>query len=481
MRFNFWNFKDWFFEHNIDLSYNISDYDADIDKLRLIHTRSETAPHSAGVCEGILVKFPECQCCMVQGKNWIKFPVTSVSEIMDLGNQMIDHYNQWESMLLDHIIQQDPLSSLLDLTAHYLNLSLTCHLISEQKSIPSKNWAMPLEPSVLNTLIRQVPAGRMQYIFRKISPVSTSNCLILSLDTKNERFGYLIVQKDYENLSPGMIALMQHFANILLHYFEVPKESSSSDLLLQNFFQYALSEYHLNGKKLKQLLNTANWPENQYFTLYSLCPKVHTSYQQQNNLTQSLKPLFSYSCIFPYQQQILCIVYASLDATTSNTKRLLQQVPSDVYTIGQSLSTQNIGMIGNYLRQSRLAADYAKAHQMHFTAAETILPFLLSKTFRGNHWIQALVHPDLQLLAASDQNTQDDLLRTLYFYLILGKNNTLTAQTLFIHRNTLRYRLNKIRSLISSDLEKEADITQLLASFFVFTGTENYAPVNNPF
>jgi DNA-binding PucR family transcriptional regulator len=66
-----------------------------------------------------------------------------------------------------------------------------------------------------------------------------------------------------------------------------------------------------------------------------------------------------------------------------------------------------------------------------------------------------------------DQTGQEELLKTLYYYLILGRSGSEAADALCIHRNTLRYRINKIKSILSIDINQPDVINQLLASFII--------------
>jgi purine catabolism regulator len=57
----------------------------------------------------------------------------------------------------------------------------------------------------------------------------------------------------------------------------------------------------------------------------------------------------------------------------------------------------------------------------------------------------------LEPLRHYDHKHNGDLLKTLSAYLRHGGNSVQTANALFIHRNSLRYRLSRIQALISLD------------------------------
>jgi purine catabolism regulator len=59
----------------------------------------------------------------------------------------------------------------------------------------------------------------------------------------------------------------------------------------------------------------------------------------------------------------------------------------------------------------------------------------------------------LETLLAVDSKTGSLYVDTLRSYFENNQNVTQTASALFLHRNTINYRLNKIRSLIEDDFD----------------------------
>lgn len=63
-------------------------------------------------------------------------------------------------------------------------------------------------------------------------------------------------------------------------------------------------------------------------------------------------------------------------------------------------------------------------------------------------------HPALSLLRKYDKQSGSQLYETLETYTACGFNNAQTAAELFLHRNTLSYRLQKISNMTGLDFEK---------------------------
>ena len=84
--------------------------------------------------------------------------------------------------------------------------------------------------------------------------------------------------------------------------------------------------------------------------------------------------------------------------------------------------------------------------------------------------------PMLLKLLDYDRENQTDLMNTLYEYLDCSQNTQLAAERLFIHKNTLLYRINKIRSVIDNDLTYSWDLLLLTLSFRILIYLNIYRP-----
>lgn len=70
---------------------------------------------------------------------------------------------------------------------------------------------------------------------------------------------------------------------------------------------------------------------------------------------------------------------------------------------------------------------------------------------RTNH--PAFVHPDILELLAYDQDKKSQLLTTLATYILFNQDIDVISNYLFVHPNTLRYRIKQIKKLLHNDLK----------------------------
>jgi len=74
-------------------------------------------------------------------------------------------------------------------------------------------------------------------------------------------------------------------------------------------------------------------------------------------------------------------------------------------------------------------------------------------------------HPALQILREYDQTNKTELYLTLRTYLEYNKNLRATAEALFLHRNSLTYRINRINELTGLDFNNIHIMHSLIDSF----------------
>ena len=76
-----------------------------------------------------------------------------------------------------------------------------------------------------------------------------------------------------------------------------------------------------------------------------------------------------------------------------------------------------------------------------------------------------LIHPEVTRLAEYDAVHHTEFARTLEVWLAKERSQAKTAAALHLHRNTLTYRLQRIRELLECDLEDDDTRLHLLLSF----------------
>lgn len=120
-----------------------------------------------------------------------------------------------------------------------------------------------------------------------------------------------------------------------------------------------------------------------------------------------------------------------------------------------------------YYQQAREAASFGQEHNKQITFfKECALSSLLlseSRDFRV-----ASLHPLLEVLRRYDTEHDTELSQTLHTYLLCERSILKTAQTLYVHRNTVQYRIRRVEEIYPLDLEDSYEREYLLASYRLY-------------
>lgn len=85
-------------------------------------------------------------------------------------------------------------------------------------------------------------------------------------------------------------------------------------------------------------------------------------------------------------------------------------------------------------------------------------------------------HHYLRWLQDYDRENHTEFMKTLYQFLQCNQNVKETAQKLYIHKNTLNYRLGKMRELLQDDLSDSETIFQLNLAFRILIFLDLFSP-----
>ena len=91
----------------------------------------------------------------------------------------------------------------------------------------------------------------------------------------------------------------------------------------------------------------------------------------------------------------------------------------------------------------------------------------LVNVIRSNPSIDGMLHPALDVIERYDRENQSDLLRTLKVYLENDCNAQKCGRLLFLHRNSLVYRVHRIQEITGCDLSDPTERSYLRISLLL--------------
>ncbi len=139
---------------------------------------------------------------------------------------------------------------------------------------------------------------------------------------------------------------------------------------------------------------------------------------------------------------------------------------NDLY-VGMSNAFHELVELSNYYNQALRAIELGICAQDRpgLFYYETYCIEHLKNIFTQKESAETFCHPKIKLLLDYDKKNNTELARTLYLYLVNERSTTATAAAMFMHRNSITYRIEKIQSLIGEDFDNAEERQYLILSY----------------
>lgn len=466
MKFSLWNFRDWYATHGVDLSHLIMDNSASISMLA-------TSPSAAqGRLGCALVQSGDAQpdstgfrTVLRFGNDRILFPIASAADVLNLGNAMIAHYTGWENALFDQIASGCSIDELL--TSAQQEFPFPMALMRMNGSIQSHtaDWNLPLSPHMMQSILSSASQhhNSIQPFFSSIFADRYYTFLADTISIEHEPTCVLIAYESSRKLQPGDVHIFHTLSETVETAISFQTDRFASSHPLSSWFSQAVnSEDSLSPVSL----NGSTWSEKDYYQLAVIQPVGNHSFSQLiSELTDADH------CCITVDNLLAVLIHLESNFQNEPEYEYLSAYCSEKNThIGFSLEFRGLSHIYSFYQQALWALHRAQESGVHKLSLVNVLPDYILQSFRELTEMQAFIHPDILRLAAIDHAEGEHLLQTLYTYLIFGCSSSQTADALFIHRNTLRTRIKRIRSLLSISPDEPEERNQLLLSLILYSG-----------
>ncbi len=204
---------------------------------------------------------------------------------------------------------------------------------------------------------------------------------------------------------------------------------------------------------------------------------------QAEHVAAQLRPILHHSVYTRHHQQLVLLLSRDKDEGISErTSRKLKEVATlNGLTVGISNSFVDITETSAAYAQARAAIKYGEVTARLF-GNEIIYHYynisyvhLIELAGRRANLLD-FCHPSLIALMRYDERHGSELMDTLYCYLQLAGSTTRASQLLHLHKNTMLYRLGRIREILDLDLASGENLFLLQLSFRILTSLGLFTP-----
>lgn len=416
---------------------------------------------------------------------------TSVIHVFNCIQSIFDYYEDWERQLVSICHQDGSLTDLLDASREVFQNPLRITNMDFSLTAQSGLSDLPEEYNIFNDSALKIDYMNAfsQDISFHIPDNEKTPVMFPAYITGHRSLNinlFLEDQTEYvlsiiENQTPFsdadwyLITILAHHAEYIVH--RMRSESSSKSTTLHSIFQSILSDRTADYMNISHLLSTVDW-QPQHWYLCSVIKAGGTSHSSLNAKTicQYIENELPASCSIIFKEHV--VSFYDLNLLNLEPEDIFQTL---VYFIRDSMLTVGYSrpMAGHMnLRRQYLQAltalnlGYEIQPQRwihHFN--QLALPYILkqaTKTFPG----YMLCFEKLLDLQKSDKTQNTEYMKTLRVYLEHNLNTVQSAKALFIHRSTFLYRLDKIKTILETDLDDADELFYLNLSLRLLDNEE---------
>ena len=199
-----------------------------------------------------------------------------------------------------------------------------------------------------------------------------------------------------------------------------------------------------------------------------------------NRMYIRLAETFVDSIVFCYKKQLLILTNCTRNKKTLDYKEHLAPFIADSYICGISQTFYGIKQCREYYEQACNELKRCIIEKNCYSDATTCGYDYISQLHRRTPLSRTYVHRGLLKLYYYDQEHKTPYYATLRAYVFSGFQPSLTGVMLHTHRNSVNYRLEKIKQLIDFqefyDLMQTMDINKLHFLHFSFAYIDSMPP-----
>lgn len=160
---------------------------------------------------------------------------------------------------------------------------------------------------------------------------------------------------------------------------------------------------------------------------------------------------------------------------------LRRQAIANKLSIGISNMFHDLMQTKEYYRQAKkIVSIHDRYLEWDVTYFSTAAPMEILHIVQSQENLLHYCVPELLDLLRVDQEENSELTKTLFCYLETLGNTGKAAPMLHIHKNTLLYRLEKIRNVLGDDLKSGESVFKLMMSFRILCTLKIFEPPFHP-
>lgn len=410
------------------------------------------------------------------GPDRLRFPGAEIPVVLNRALEAFSFYNAWERKNMGTIYEGGALQILVDDAHAVFENPVTVFgpaytLEAASSAYPAGSlepgWDVLLRERVndmeIMPEIREILSGLrgtrgVQLVHR---PRAGWRQIMCNLYVGREYAGFVNIREYRRALSRGQMQLMAFFCGQIERWKQL-NQGEAPGRQAQRLLKALLEGDSPDADKLNRYLLLEGWEEDGEKTVYRLSTARFDPYGNEM-LSKKLSTALPWSHTAALEDGV-----GVLTAAAGERRRQMERAMGDAmrafgYFAVRGGTSSRLEALGEQYGFCRLVSALCPGEAGEIYACEAYtLDYICAQLRRSVP--AGMEHPALSVLRRYDSAHGTALAATLRCFLLHERNLVRTAEALYIHRNSLVYRMRKIRELTGVNLDEEKTRLHLLLS-----------------
>lgn len=395
-------------------------------------------------------------------------PEEQTGVVLNFIQRLFDRLDEWTTRLKQAAETGGGVEELLALAADMLQNPIL--LLDERKHIVAQSGSMELDSHEIKVhLNRLSPSDLEPNRVIRLESSDETQALVLIIPSGNTQFVLFCAGMErplygsdeivFESLS-GFLRLMLSERSFGLHKTRTQRDNDKIEPLLRSM----LSQNEPDAVSIRSL-SELGWFVTDYYTIITAEPiNGDLRAAQANTICEKLEAAIPGSCAFVSLPFITAIVRTSEATDIALRSQLLNIAEEENLHFGVCEAYPGFQWMAHRLELAKRALNRAGVSKRVALSSEQIDSYLTGQA-TAEFPPELLCMRSVLAMAQYDQEHETYYVSTTEQYIKNRFNAVQTANDLFIHRSTLLYRLDRIKSQFGLDLEdKQISLLHLMLS-----------------
>lgn len=482
MTLSMWNIYDWLKNKGYLIQPLITSGQATLKKASIL-AADVSDPNTVYIGESINDLRKTDSVYLVNGKDIIYIDNTEYETVFNEVNQMFFFYSSWELEMSKCAPYKDGLQRIINLSHEILKIPIFIYdrsgkvLAISQEYPPDihYHWKELLTGRIIpeNRMEELKKSGNLSNVFTMTGPTYFATSpfkvpyLYSPIIIHGEILAHLVFFATNPPIPKGAIFLMSIMTEPMKNHFEIHYSDYVYNYQMASLIHRLLENILPADNTIISELKHIGWKIDDSYIILVFYEPVEGKPVMRERIGEKLQNTIKHCIKLIFEENLVLLVNLSkLGKTSEHLLKTISELAAPHLNTGCSYSFNDFRNLRLYYEQALLAMNFSGKKGEIAYIRDYALP-IINNLLLENPLIASLIHPDLLVLKDYDTKHHTEFFQTLKVYLLTSGNYAAIAKMLHIHRNTAIYRIDRLKELMSCDVEDPGTREYLFLSYYL--------------